>query len=221
MLYPFSTNIILTDTIFTTYGGHTGTSVAAQRNAAYFIAEKAATSDVGTLLLPTIVTGTFFPNLSHLYVTDYGYVNTIHAVRFIDEENTVLWEQLGLSNGYVGIRGDKERGIVDINYWAGECGCCNGMPYNVQIVYTAGLPSGTSFRSDVLLALTTYADIVINEITGYGNEAPGDIGVQDFSNQQYRESRVQLLRTQFGTSARAQFASKLLTSLRKMRYVGI
>ena len=95
------------------------------------------------------------------------------------------------------------------------------MTYNVQIVYTAGLPSGTSFRSDVLLALTTYADIVINEITGYGNEAPGDIGVQDFSNQQYRESRVQLLRTQFGTSARAQFASKLLTSLRKMRYVGI
>jgi hypothetical protein len=73
----------------------------------------------------------------------------------------------------------------------------------------------------MLLALTTYASIILNEIVGYGNESPGDMGVQSFSNQEYRETRKTLLRTSFGTSARAQFAHGLITRFRKMRYVSL
>jgi len=154
---------------------------------------------------------------------DYRYINSVGLVRFFDEEETMYWSQTGTTNYYVSIRGDGKRGILDIDYWVSHCNCCTAgqFPYKVQVIYNAGLQSGTSYHPDVLLALTTYADIILNEITGYGNEAPGDIGVQYYSNQEYRESRVALLRTQFGTSARAQFATKLLTRLRKLRFVGM
>ncbi|GAF73015.1 unnamed protein product, partial [marine sediment metagenome] len=68
-------------------------------------------------------------------------------------------------------------------------------------------------------ALSTYSDIIMNEIMGFGNEAPGGVGVQEFSNQGYREIRTKLGKTGFGSSARAQFVSNLLTSFRKHRYV--
>jgi hypothetical protein len=71
------------------------------------------------------------------------------------------------------------------------------------------------------LGLTTYADIILNEIQGYGNEAPGDIGVTDYRNQQYSESRVALIRTAFGTSARAQFVHRLFIKFRHHRWVGL
>ena len=69
--------------------------------------------------------------------------------------------------------------------------------------------------------MTTYADIILNEVVGYGNEAPGDIGVQSYTNQQYSENRVKLLRTDFGTSARAQFVKKLIEKRRRKRSVGL
>lgn len=223
MEFPYSSPQILTDAIYIAYGGHTGTTTQAQRNAAFLIAEMAATEDVGSFLLPTTFTGTYTPEYGRPLMLDYGYVNSVNLVSFIDEKDCIYWSQVGTDNYYVSIRGDGKRGIIDIDYLVAHCNCCtNGeFPYKVQVVYNAGLQSGTSYLPDVLLALTTYADIIINEIIGYGNEAPGDIGVQEFSNQQYRESRVALLRTQFGTSARAQFASKLLTRLRKLRYVGM
>jgi hypothetical protein len=88
-------------------------------------------------------------------------------------------------------------------------------------VYTAGLPTGTANQPDMLMALTEYAKIGINEMIGFGNEAPGDIGVQDFQNQQYREMRVKLLRTSFGTSAKAQFIDRLLSKYKQRRWVGL
>jgi len=223
MEFPYSNPIILTDAIYVMYGGHTGTTTTAQRNAAFLIAEMAATEDIGSFLLPTTFTGTYTPEYGRPLMLDYGYINSVDLVRFIDEQDAIYWSQAGTANYYVSIRGNGKRGIIDIDYLVAHCNCCSSgeFPYKVQVVYNAGLQSGTSYHPDVLLALTTYAEIVINEIIGYGNEAPGDIGVQDFSNQQYKESRVALLRTSFGTSARAQFATKLLTRLRKLRYVGM
>ena len=213
----------MTDAIYVMYGGHTGTTTTAQRNAAFLIAEMAATEDIGSFLLPTTFTGTYTPEYGRPLMLDYGYINSVDLVRFIDEQDAIYWSQAGTANYYVSIRGNGKRGIIDIDYLVAHCNCCSSgeFPYKVQVVYNAGLQSGTSYHPDVLLALTTYAEIIINEIIGYGNEAPGDIGVQDFSNQQYKESRVALLRTSFGTSARAQFATKLLTRLRKLRYVGM
>ena len=223
MEYPYASPIILTSTIYTAYGGHTGSATNAQLNAAFLIAEMAATEDIGSFLLPTTFTGTHTPEYGRPLMLDYGYINSVDLVRFIDEQDAIYWSQAGTANYYVSIRGNGKRGIIDIDYLVAHCNCCSSgeFPYKVQVVYNAGLQSGTSYHPDVLLALTTYAEIVINEIIGYGNEAPGDIGVQDFTNQQYKESRVALLRTSFGTSARAQFATKLLTRLRKLRYVGM
>lgn len=212
--YPYSSPIILTDAIFILYGGHTGTSVAAQRQAAYLIAEREASEDLNTFLLPTIVSGTFV-NPAWEIILEHGYINSIIETRFIDKEEKTYFTVTGIDNVYIGLQ-DDVRGIVGLSYWAYD-----PILYKIQFVYNAGLPSGTSFMPDVLLGLTTYADIILNEILGYGNEAPGDVGVQDFRNMGYSESRIALIRTAFGTSARAQFVHKLFTKLRKHRWVGM
>jgi hypothetical protein len=213
--YPYNSAIILTDPLFFAYGGHRGASSPEQRQASYFIAEVAASEDLSTFLLPTIVTGTYMYNRSLDFILEHGYINQLIQTKFIDKTESTYHTITGVDNVYVGLQDDLH-GVVRLTGWAYD-----SLLYKLQFVYNAGLPSGTSFRPDVLLGLSTYADIILNEIQGYGNEAPGDIGVQDYKNQQYTESRVGLLRTVFGTSARAQFAHKLFTRLRKYRYVGL
>jgi hypothetical protein len=217
--YPYSYPLILTDTIFNLYGGHTGSSVSAQRQAAYFIAEITASDDLSTFLLPTIVTGTYLYSPLHKFVLDQGYVTKIIQTKYICQDEDVYYTVLGTANDYVTLE-NEEYGIVTIN---GSCSICGSLayPFKVQFVYEAGFPSGTSYHPDILLGLTTYADIILNEIQGYGNEAPGDIGVTDYRNQGYSESRVALIRTAFGTSAKAQFVRGLFTKLRKYRWVGL
>jgi len=222
-LYPYNAPIILTDTIYSLYGGHVTLGTNLTRNAAYRIAEMTASEDVGTLLLPTIVTGTFYYNPLRFITLDYEYVHRVYSVDFVDTEGDIYYTATGTMNVYTSLR-DETYGILDIHQLVGNCHCNHGhlgYPYQVRVAYQAGLPSGTSFQPDMLLALTTYADIIMNEIIGYGNEAPGDIGVQDYSNQQYSESRVGLIRTVFGSSARAQFAHRLISKLRKNNYVGL
>jgi len=221
--YPYSTNIILTDDLYADYGGHFNDSTPAQRNAAYWIAERQLCEDLETFLLPTIVTGTYlFRPTDKFLVLEHTYINNIIMTRFIDTEEYTYWSQAGTDNVYISLRDDK-RGLVDIHWLIGRCNCSShtAYPYKIQEVYTAGFSSGTSLNPDILLALTTYADILLNEVVGYGNEAPGDIGVQNYSNQQYSEERVKLVRTSFGTSARAQFVKKLIEKYRRKRYVGL
>ena len=221
-IYPLSSAIILTDSIFVEYGGNTGSSTVAQRNAGYFIAEEAVSRDISTLLLPVVVTGTYTWNeYTPELVTEWAYVDRVDVVRFIDAKGDTYYTITGTDNVYVSIR-DQEYGIIDIHQLWRNCNCSSAAspyPYQVQVVYQAGLPTGTANYPNMLLALSTYADIVLNEIIGFGNEAPGGVGVQEFSNQSYREKRTKLGKTGFGSSARAQFVSRLLTSFRKLRYV--
>ncbi len=218
--YPYANPTTLTDAIFSVYGGDATLGTDQQRKVAYWMAEQVASNDIGTFLLPTIVTGTYL--FANRIMLDYAYVSEIQSVKFIDIEENVYWEVSGTSNVYVHLI-DEVYSIVDIDGLLGYCNCYSnyGNPYKVQIAYKTGLPTGIAHNPDVLLALSTYASIILNEIVGYGNESPGDIGVQSWANQDYRENRVTLLRTSFGTSARAQFASKLLTRLRKFRYVSL
>ena len=221
MIYPYSTPIILTDDIYVAYGGHTGSSVVAQRAGAYWIAERTLSSDLETFLLPTIITGTYLYNpLDKFLILDHTYIQRVIRTRFLDTEETAYWSQAGTDNLYLSLR-DDERGLVDIHWVLGSCSAHTMIPYKIEEVYEAGLPTGTANNPDILLALTTYADIVLNEIIGYGNEAPGDIGVQQFSNQQYMETRVRLVQTAFGSSARAQFIKKLTEKYRHKRYVSL
>ncbi|GAG89388.1 unnamed protein product, partial [marine sediment metagenome] len=59
------------------------------------------------------------------------------------------------------------------------------------------------------------------EFVGYGNEGPGDVGIVEFSNQQYKEKRRGLLNTVFGDSPKAKWAWRQLTRLRKRRHVSL
>ena len=204
------------------YGGDLTVASTYQRKAAFWLAEEKASEDIDSFLLPTIVSGTFLYT-NNVIALDHAWVHQIYVTRFLDYKDEVYFTVSGSANNYVNLF-NHERGMVDISYALANCHCSSSMrpsPYKVEFVYQAGLTSGTSFRPDMLLALTTYASIIINEIVGYGNESPGDMGVQEFSNQQYREKRKTLLNTAFGSSARAQFAHNLITRFRKMRYVSL
>ena len=91
-LYPYNSSIILTDLIFSRFGGDATKGTPEQRKIAYLIAEEAASEDIGTLLLPTIVTGTFFYNPLHFITLDYGYVHKINSIAFIDIEYILALE---------------------------------------------------------------------------------------------------------------------------------
>ena len=212
-LYPYNSPIILTDSIYLAYGGMTGSSVANQRTASYLIAEEMVSEDLSTFLLPTIVTGTFRYKPLDNYILDYGYVTRLFQIDFLDIEEKSVFTAYP-PNIYGGLL-DEELGFLRANTF---CGCC---PYKIRVAYEAGLPSGTSYHPNILLALTTMASVFLNEIIGYGNESAGDVGVESFRNQQYSEQRKFLMRTTFGTSAKAQFVWKLLGSLRKYRQVGL
>lgn len=216
----------MTDLIFSQYGGHIDSTGPLQRQAAYLMAEMAATRDLSTFLMPVIVTGTFLFNpvmMRNGLILDYGYVHRILGTYFIAFDETIYWGQTGTANNYIALRHD-DFGVMDINYVLSTCNCATSaapFPYQIRVVYEAGLPTGTALRPDYLMAMTIYADLMLQEMTGYGNEAPGDVGVQRYSNQEYREERVGLLRTTYGTSARANLAHRLLTGTRLHRYAGL
>lgn len=216
MIYPYTTPQILTDANFVAYGGQTGTTTAFQRQAAYLIAETALSSDVETMPISTRMTGTFYPNvdMGNVFFTDCTYVWGVHILNMYDSAGTLLVSVSGTTSGWFNIR-NAEMGQIDFFYPV-----YSGLPYKVEYIYDAGLPASVGSSPNILLALTLYANIILNELMGYGNESVGDIGVQDFSNQQYRESRVTLLRTSFGTSAKAQLISKLTEKYRLHRYAG-
>ena len=224
MNYVHKSPIILNDNLYEEYGGELDTCTPQQRKNMYWLAEMMVSEALETYLLPTQVTGTYLYNaLSPFVILEHTYINTVDHVYFLDTKEDVYWDQAGTANIYVSLR-SHDYGLVDLHYLVGSCNChsnSNPFPYQVDIVYTAGLPTGTANNPDMLMALTEYAKIGINEMIGFGNEAPGDIGVQDFQNQQYRETRVKLLRTSFGTSAKAQFIDRLISKYKYRRWVGL
>lgn len=218
-LYPYSTPIILTDTIFSAYGGNVGTTTQAQRNASYVIAEERISTAITTFLCPTIVTGTFaFPNTGH-FPLDYSRISRLIRTRFIDFEGVELYTANGENSGCINLR-NREQGDVDVYYGPMYRSHEYYNTYQTEIVYECGLSSGTSYHPNLLIALTIEADIILGEIIGYGNEGVGDIGIQDFSNQEYSEKRVPLRNTVLGSSPRSMFADKLLEPFR-VRVKGI
>ena len=72
------------------------------------------------------------------------------------------------------------------------CGCYNNsnIPYQYQVVYEAGLPTGTANQPLMLAAMTAAAQIHLNEmfpgVVGV-NEGTGDVGIQEFESFGYHE----------------------------------
>lgn len=215
-VYPHSSALILNDTEFIKYGGQFGDFTPQQRSAAYVIAEKQATKYIGTFLLPTIVTGTF--GHTSRVVTDYGYVSRILAVNILSKDSLsscTLHSDSACAWVY-----EDTFGYLDISCVINHCNCAGWLyPYQIQVAYEAGLPTGTANQPDVLLALTQAAQINLNEMTFPSlNEGVGDVGITDFASMDYRETRKDFKRTVFGSSAKSAFIAHLLDgAIRKAR----
>ena len=122
IVYPFSAPIILTDSIYVDYGGHTGTSTANQRQAAYLIAEMQATEEIGAYLLPVITTGTFgWPLFSDHLVLPYAYVHSIKGVTVLDQQAYNSCD-LDESSGCAFVWNDTY-GYIDPRRVSSVCGC--------------------------------------------------------------------------------------------------
>jgi hypothetical protein len=213
VLYPFTYPLILSDSIFTDYGGKTGTFTSAQRQSSYLIAEMQVSSYIGTLLLPTNVTGTYpFMNTMRL-ATDYGYVQELNNVSFFSK--TSLCGSCSLtSNDGCGYIYQDTFGYIDVEQTISSCGACS-CPYQIQISYKAGLPTGTASSPPFLEALTILAQIDLNEKDPGNsgiNETTGDLAVQSYKSLDYSEERGahSLVKTALGESAKAMRAKRLI-----------
>jgi len=216
-VYPHTAPIIMNDEIFLMYGGQTGTTTPAQRDAAYLVAEMQATEYIGTFLLPTIITGTY-QSVGARIVTDYGYVHQILGALLLysaDGTSCDLSEESGCA-----FIGNDTFGYLDYRRTTSYCGCGgSNVPYKYQIAYEAGLPTGTATKPGILLALTMASTITLNEMEfPASNEGAGDVGITEFWDMDYKEVRMKLRRTAFGMSAVSNKVAQLIDgAVRKAR----
>jgi len=175
LIYPYSTPLILTEDIYVEYGGQTGTSTAVQRQNAFLIAEQRASKYIGTFLLPTIVTGTYPYNSSNFIVTDYGYVHQILSAKVLSVQGSTsctLKEDSGCAYIF-----DDTYAYLNYSCVSSLCNCSTWQsPYQFQIAYQAGLPTGTANQPGILQALTIVANIGLSQVAG-GCGSDGDVGI--------------------------------------------
>jgi hypothetical protein len=220
--YPVDTVLIMTDDIFVMYGGETGTSMSGQRQAAYYIAEEAMSRHLQCLLNPLTITEPVYPTLGGTTELNWGRVHDVYSIKITDNRSVshvITGTQSSPIDSWV-IR-DSLYGHVDVNnairkfLGYGYEQYSNYGALNVELTYNSGLPTGTAMRPNMLNALTILSDIALKEMSALGlNESVGDVGVKIFASNGYQEQRVDLIRTALGTSARAQYARKLVNNLK-------
>lgn len=242
-IYPFSGPIILNDPTFVEYGGLTGTFSHTQLLSSYWLAEMQVTAYIGTLLLPTKVSGTYaFQGIQRI-PTDYGYVQDLLEVNILGQNSFSTTCDLHSTPGCGFIYNDTY-GYIDVRQIMSACNVGYAgywsipypvfpptyppmynfsNPYQIQIVYIAGLPTGTANQPGMLEALTILAQIDLNEKSPGlvdVNEGVGDIAIQSFRSIDYSETRGahSLIRTALGESAAAMRAKRLIDmSIHKAR----
>ena len=221
IFYPYHNPIILTDSLYTMYGGFTGISTPGQRNAAYLLAEIQMTEHVSTFLLPTTITGTYFyPELYSRLALEYGYLWSINGVTIFAHECPC---QIKDFEGCGVILSDTYGAIVVTEKELLSCGGCGeiSLPVTLEVSFTAGLPSGTSYQPNMLLALTMAASNNLKEITDPGalEAGAGDAGIEEFSSVNYREIRKKLGRNIFGNSPVANKIGMLVEPIKHKRAI--
>jgi hypothetical protein len=209
-IYPHSTPIILTETIYSEYGGQSGSASHAQLQNAFWISEKRVTDYIGTFLLSTIVTGTYPHNREQFIATDYGYVQRVLSASVLSLNNLQTCT-LQTDTACVFVFNDTF-GYLNLSCVNSTCGCAGWLqPYQFQIAYEAGLPTGTANLPGVEHALVIVAELALNEMAyPRANESAGDRGIEQWSAMDYSEKRKPLKRTALGQSARANYAAELL-----------
>jgi len=210
IIYPYLNPIILTEAIYTKWGGQSGSATHDQLQGAFWIAEKRVTDYVGTFLLPTIVTGTYPYTTTHFIATDYGYVHQILAANVLSMNN--LQTCTISSDSGCAFVFDDTFGYLNFSCVTSICGCSNWkVPYQFQIAYQAGLPTGTANLPGFEHALVIIAEESLQEMVyPRSGETVGNRGVQNWSAQGYSEQRKKWATTILGDSARARYAAELL-----------
>jgi len=215
--------VILTDAMFFDYVptcSHSGS--AAQRRAAYVIAEQQMMEHLQTFLVPTSVTGTFLWNsMTSLYRLPYDYVRAIPRV-VVTSLDSLCSCDLTENEACALIR--DEWGLIDIlqtsNAYASHCGCAPGCSYLAIVTVTAGLNTGTAALDTSLhLALSMAASVALNEIVDPGaNEGgPGDPGIQSYGSLGHSETRIPLQPTAFGQTPIGNYVARLVRHLKHRR----
>ena len=219
-IVPVFTPQVLTEDIFATYGGTSGTASAAQLNASFCIGEQRVQQELCTPLVPTQITGSMGAYKVHLLAYYQPFTLPHVHLRSVDDVRLVC--EVGCTDCAV----EEHEACVHIkNYmssivelrllcttFCGTCGTC-GTPLNFRIEYTAGLDPGVAANAPAILhALTIAADISLEQIIdpGASEGGPGDPGVQKWGSITYKEERTKLRHTALGSSARANYAAGLL-----------
>lgn len=225
IIYPFSSPIILTRDLFVRYGGEAATFSDDPLNDSFWVAEMQVTAYIGTPLLPIIITGSLNYMGTNRLITDYGYVHEIFSVNVLSKQagiDCTLYSDSGCAYIY-----DDTFGYVDFRKVSSYCGCAYpyASPYQIQIAYQAGLPTGTANQPGILRALTILAQIDLDDKspgTAGLNEGAGDVTLTEFRSLDYYEKRSEhaLIQTALGGSPKAMRAKKLIDmSIKKARPV--
>lgn len=226
----------MNDAVFSLYGGlGTGSFSSQILQSSYLLAEMQVSEYLGTFLLPTTVTGTYpFMHQTRI-ATEWGYVSQLLNVSILTRQSC---NDCSLTaNDGCGYVYQDTFGYVDFKRLSSICGwswwgfpyapyVMSYEPYQIQLAYTAGLPTGTATQPGILRALTIVAQINLDDtfpgVVGV-NESVGAIGIQDFKAggiSGYSETRAKdaLVKTALGDDAKSQRAKKLLDmSVRRAR----
>lgn len=227
MINIVTTPQILTDDIFVAYGGQTGTTTPAQRQAAYAIAEGQAATEIGTFVAPTVVTGTHsWPPLGQPLQLPYTYLNSLTSVTAIHEAGCDCADDSVEIEGCAWIL-DADGGLLSLRECGNTlkascsgCGCwgVNSSAFQVRVVYTAGLSESAADDPRLLSALVTAAQLALDQMTDPEAAAggAGDPGIKSFSSLTYSETRAEgsYKTTAFGSSAQANYAANMLKAFR-------
>ncbi len=219
---------ILNDAIYSAHGGDLDNSTALQRNVAYQIAEQFAIEEIGTLLTPTLISGTYpWPIADSRLKLRYNQIQSVAAVTTIHDDGC------DCATGGVStteLKGcahiiDTQNGLIDLrecgqllNSSAGCCTCSvQGLPLLVRIVATFGhSPGVVAGNSSSLMGLTIAAELALEQIIDPAAAAggPGDPSLSNFSDTGYSATFQFLRMTAFGGSPRANFAARMLRPLK-------
>lgn len=213
--FPYFSPQVMTDQVYSDFGGWTGTSLSAQRQAAYLLGEMQISEYIQTYLKPTTVTGTYYyPQLYEAISMECGYIRSIDAVT-IQSIDCMCKCSLKVSNGCAFVKDDTYGVIMIGAHDISECGC-GVAPFKVQVAFTAGLSSGTAYQPNILLALRLASELILKEIVNEGalEGGAGDPGVQSWASISYTENRVRLGNSIFGNSAVANKIVKLLSTVK-------
>lgn len=216
---------ILTEQIYARYNGWSGSATSEQLQDAFTAGETDMQTYLGTYLVPTTLTGTFqFPytdNRLLLPVSEVTWVGT-PTVLLTNVFNGQLVSVTDQAAAFINADGS---GVINMQIllqflWT-RC-AFDGMPYQVQLPYTAGYPAGyLASQPAFLMGLVKAAELNLQQILdpGRAEGGLGNAGIIAWSSLKYSERRTDksVRGSVFGNSVTANWIARKVEPFRKRR----